>query len=492
MTKDSPFYDQSTGLYSNHSFQMLLIQEIKRTNRSGDTFSIAYIQVQNSAGHPGDKQLAATCARTLKENIREWDYCGRLTENTYGVVFIGTEAELAGPICERLFSAFSRENGSISVSVGLASFPADGVSEKELTDCATSCVNEAMDPQQQKSIVYRKHKQPTDDADSQSILLVDDDVKNIKIMNSLLSTEGFPTISTYSGEEALDIIQRSSDIGLILLDVMMPGMSGFEVCRRIKSSHATRLIPIILLTALDDRESRIRGIQVGADDFITKPPAHEELLARVKSLLKVKKLNNRLASIEDVLISFAKAVEAKDRYTMGHVDRVAGISVSLGTRLDLSDREIWALRIGGALHDVGKIGIDGQILNKIGPLTDEEWIKMRDHPIIGYEICRPLKANLGDALDIIRHHHEKLDGSGYPDGLSGDEVPVVARIMAVADIYDALVTDRPYRSGLSSEDALAILRQEADEAKLDRRVVASLVDLMTKTTDDVFEMEPIS
>ena len=266
---------------------------------------------------------------------------------------------------------------------------------------------------------------------------------------------------------------------MILLDIMMPNMNGYEVCRRLKGSEHTRLIPVVMLTSLDDVESKIKGIEVGADDFLSKPANNMELLARTKSLIKLKKLNNNLISIESVLFSMANAVEAKDAYTQGHVERVSNMAMTLGTKMGLSAREIEALRFGGALHDIGKVGVSGDILNKPGSLNADEFEIMKAHADIGYKICLPLKKNLGLALDVIRHHHEKLDGSGYPDGLKGEEVPMVARIMAVVDIYDALITNRPYRKGMSREKAFRILREEAGEGKLDTKVVELLIETIS-------------
>jgi putative two-component system response regulator len=196
-------------------------------------------------------------------------------------------------------------------------------------------------------------------------------------------------------------------------------------------------------------------------------------------LIKLKRLNDNLTSIEYVLFSLAKTVEAKDAYTQGHVERVSNLGIALGRKMGLSDSEIEALRYGGALHDIGKIAVPGHILNKPAPLSPEEWVVMKRHPITGYDICLPLKKNLGYALEIIRHHHEKLDGSGYPDGLKDEEISVAARIMAVVDIYDALITERPYRKAMSLEMAVDILQQEAIEGKLDKIVVDHLIDVVS-------------
>jgi putative two-component system response regulator len=229
-----------------------------------------------------------------------------------------------------------------------------------------------------------------------------------------------------------------------------------------------------MLTALDDIPSKVKAIESGADDFMNKPPNKMELFARIKSLVSLKRTNSKMTSIRNVIFSLANTVEAKDGYTQGHIERVSNLAVCIGKRIGLTEPEIEALKLGGALHDIGKIAVPDQILNKPGPLSPEEWEIMRKHTDIGFKICLPLKDNLGIALSVVRHHHEKLDGSGYPDALKGDQIPMVARIMAVVDIYDALITDRPYRKGMSQADAIRILEEDGQKGKLDSGVIGHL------------------
>ena len=229
---------------------------------------------------------------------------------------------------------------------------------------------------------------------------------------------------------------------------------------------------------MDDVQAKVRGIEAGADDFLTKPANREELLARTRALIRVRELNKNLVSVENALFSLASAVEAKDNYTLGHTQRVSNLAVALGKRLRLGEKQIFSLRLGGILHDVGKIGIAEEILNKPGKLDEHEWEIMKSHPEIGYRICLPLKSTLGIALDVVRHHHEKLDGSSYPDGLQGDQISLAARIMCVVDIYDALVTERPYRAAMPKQKAIDILEEEVKLGKLDGTVVNELKDLV--------------
>ncbi|KPK02052.1 MAG: hypothetical protein AMK71_03620 [Nitrospira bacterium SG8_35_4] len=309
------------------------------------------------------------------------------------------------------------------------------------------------------------------------ILIVDDEPKNIKLLEAFLLRFNYEILKADNGEDALSIIGRT-DVDMVLLDVMMPRMDGFEVCRRIKGSQNTRMIPVVMVTALDDTEARVKAIESGADDFITKPPNRIELQARVRSMIKVKILNNTLTSLESVLFSLANTVEAKDEYTRGHTQRVSELAVALAVKMGLSTKDINEIKIGGIIHDVGKIGVPRAILNKPGRLELEEFEIMKTHPSIGYRICLPLKKSLGMVLDIIYYHHEKLDGSGYPVGLKGEDIPVGAKVLAVADIYDALTSDRPYRKAMSKEKALEILRQEVSVGKLEQQIVEYLTEII--------------
>jgi putative two-component system response regulator len=213
---------------------------------------------------------------------------------------------------------------------------------------------------------------------------------------------------------------------------------------------------------------------------MNKPPNKMELFARIKSLVHLKRINSKMTSIRNVIFSLANTVEAKDGYTQGHIERVSNLAVCVGRRIGLTESEIEALKLGGALHDIGKIAVPDQILNKPGPLSPEEWDIMKKHTDVGFKICLPLKDNLGMALSVVRHHHEKLDGSGYPDSLKGDQISMVARIMAVVDIYDALITDRPYRKGMRQADAIRILEEDGQNGKLDQSVIGHLKTLIAE------------
>jgi putative two-component system response regulator len=291
-----------------------------------------------------------------------------------------------------------------------------------------------------------------------TVLVVEDDQVNSAALMQLLNSQGYGAQAASDGETALATINHGAP-DLVLLDVQLPGMSGFDVCRHIKQAPATRLIPVVLVTGLDTREHRIAGIDAGADDLLTKPFDVRELNARVKSLLRLKRYTDELDSAESVILSLAMTVEARDAYTEGHCQRLATYAVALGQALGLSDTDLAALHRGGYLHDVGKIGISDALLRKPGKLTLAERAVIEQHPLIGEELCGNLRS-LARVRPIVRHHHELRDGSGYPDGLRGDEIPMLAQIVATVDAYDAMTTTRPYRSALSVQYAHAELQRD--------------------------------
>jgi putative two-component system response regulator len=291
-----------------------------------------------------------------------------------------------------------------------------------------------------------------------TVLVADDQAANRELLEELLTAQGCKVIAVPDGAAAVEQLTRTQ-VDLVLLDVMMPYLNGFEVCKKIKNNPDTYLIPVIIITALSDKQDRLEGIKVGADDFLTRPVDRTELLARVRSLLKLKQRTDELERAESVLFSLARSIEGKDPYTHGHCERLSDYSVRLGEHLGLCEDQLVALRRAGIVHDVGKIAVPDAILLKSGRLTPDEWTIIREHPVVGERICAPLKS-FRFVLPIIRHHHEKLDGSGYPDGLRGDAIPVTARVLQIVDVYDALTTDRPYKKAFSVTDALQTMKEE--------------------------------
>src|SRR5689334_8188648 len=313
---------------------------------------------------------------------------------------------------------------------------------------------------------------------SPRILVVDDNPDVVLLMQELLASRGYDAVALSNTFEAEAEIHRHPP-DLILLDVVMPGKSGYEICREIKENPATRLIPVVLITGLSDREDKLRGIEAGADDFLNKPIFAEELFARVKSLLKLKEFTDELESAETVLCTLGLSVEARDPYTEGHCDRLARYASDLGGHLGLDNESITALRRGGYLHDLGKIAVPDEILKKGANLTAAEWQVMKRHPLTGENICRPLRS-LRLVLPIIRNHHEHYNGSGYPDGLQGKNIPLLARILQVVDVYDALRTARPYKPALSHEQAAITMRDEARAGLWDEELVGEFFSMLEK------------
>jgi len=311
-----------------------------------------------------------------------------------------------------------------------------------------------------------------------TILVADDQAPNRELLDELLSSEGFKVITVQDGVAALEQI-ATTQVDLVLLDVMMPRLTGFDVCEKIKINPETDLIPVVLITALSHKQDRLQGIKAGADDFLTRPVDRTELLARVRSLLKLKFRTDELERAESVLFSLARSIESKDPYTHGHCERLADYSVALGKQVGLSEDQITALRRAGVVHDIGKVAVPDAILLKPGRLTEEEWSVIRQHPIVGERICAPLKS-FRSVLPIIRHHHEKYNGSGYPDGLVGDAIPMAARVLQIVDIFDALTTERPYKKALSTKDALQTMREEIAKGWWDPHVFAQFERVVSR------------
>jgi putative two-component system response regulator len=314
------------------------------------------------------------------------------------------------------------------------------------------------------------------ESDKPTVLVVDDHPASRMTAVALLSVEGYRVLEADSGPAALQAVHEGNP-DLILLDVMMPGMDGFEVCRRLKQDEHTRLIPVVFITALNDRRARLRGIEAGGDDFLTKPFDQLELSARVKSLVHQRRLNEDLDHAERVLLSIARTIESRDPNTGDHCERLVQMGKAFGEFLNLSRTEIRDLTWGGYLHDIGKVGIPDAILLKMGSFTPPEWEVMKTHVLMGEEICKPLRTLRG-VLPIIRHHHERWDGSGYPDQLKGNEIPYLAQVFQIIDIYDALTSERPYKPAYSPTEALNIIRDETEKGWRNPELVEKFIEFI--------------
>jgi putative two-component system response regulator len=292
------------------------------------------------------------------------------------------------------------------------------------------------------------------------ILVVDDVPSTRALLGGVLENDGHTVTTARNGVEALEMIAKDEP-DLVLLDVVMPLMNGFETCQAIKRRAATRLTPVVLVTSMQEVDAKIKGLESGADDFLTRPVHPPELQARVRSLLRLRQHISDLDSADAVIRSLALTIEARDGYTNGHCQRLAVYAAALGRELGLDAADLAALEAGGYLHDIGKVGVPDSILLKRGALSGEEADVMKRHTVIGDRLCGELRV-LTRVRPIVRHHHERLDGSGYPDGRAGDDIPLLAQIISVVDVFDALTTDRPYRTATTPEVACNTLKDEVE------------------------------
>jgi putative two-component system response regulator len=281
-------------------------------------------------------------------------------------------------------------------------------------------------------------------------------------------------------DDALPELRRDHRFDLVLIDAIAEQYGALELCRSIKQDQKLHLLPVVILVGRDQEIMRSVGLRWGADDCVTTPDQNGELFHRCRNLIRTRQATNVLENSEKVLFTLARLIEGRDRYTHGHVERVSAYSVELGKRMGLSNGDIVALQKGGIIHDVGKIVVPDAILNKPGPLSNQDWEIVRRHPIVGHDLLAPLHT-FESVLPIVRWHHERPNGTGYPDGIGGVELPLIARIVAVADCFDALSTARPYHEPYSVEESLGIMAEAAARDDFDRQVVALLVETQQKT-----------
>jgi len=301
------------------------------------------------------------------------------------------------------------------------------------------------------------------------ILVVDDDPTVGAALEYILKNEGYEVARARDGRGALAAVaDRPPD--LILLDLNMPRMGGFEVCQRVKRDPATSLLPIVIVTGEREADARLQAWEVGADDFLTKPFQVVEVLARCRSLLRTKQLVDELDSAQSVLFALARTLEAKSRYTQGHSERVTAHALTLADRVGLSAADKETLRRGSLLHDIGKISTPDSILDKPARLTADEYAIVKRHPAEGVRIVESLRS-IRDVIPFIRWHHERMDGGGYPDGLFGGAIPLAVRVLSVADVFDALSTERPYRPALTRAESFRVMRADAAAGGLDAELV---------------------
>jgi putative two-component system response regulator len=311
-----------------------------------------------------------------------------------------------------------------------------------------------------------------------TILLVDNVDINRQFLRGMFKTCPYRLLEARRPSEALELLARHP-VDLIIAELLMPETGGLEFCRRVKSNRVTRLVPILIVSSAHGIENEIAGLDSGADEFLIKPLQPAAVRTRVRAMLRNKRATDSLEEAETILFALAQAVEQRDKETGNHCQRLAALSVALGIALGLGEEDLQALYRGGYLHDIGKISVPDAILFKPGPLDEAEWRLMRVHPLQGEEICRQMRT-LAPVLPIIRNHHERWDGSGYPDGLAGENIPLLARILQLADIYDALISSRSYKPAYSADRAMAIIQQEALKGWRDPELVSVFNEVLCR------------
>lgn len=304
------------------------------------------------------------------------------------------------------------------------------------------------------------------------VLIVDDDPLQLKLMQAILAGDRYEVRCADGGRAALDALQDVLP-DVVLLDIRMPGMDGFQVLQRLKADDWTMDLPVVMVTATDERDYRLQALDLGADDFLTKPVDRAELMGCLRSLLQVKHYRTEVDQAESVMLALAAALEARDPRQRNHCQRLARMVLAVGQDMGLDRKALRTLRLGAYLHDIGKIALSDALLLKTGPWSPAEAAALRTHTVLGEQILRPLRT-MDSVRSLVRHHHERLDGSGYPDGLRGDEIPPVVRILSVADAFDAITGDPSRRPVVSPPEAIEVLRREAAQGVWDAVVVDHL------------------
>jgi putative two-component system response regulator len=477
--------DSLTGLYTHGFMRETLAKELERAERYGHPYSTIFAdidhfkQVNDRFGHAAGDQVLRAVADALRGLMRQSDTLVRYGGEEFVALLPNTNGDDATVLAERMRTTVAAlqlpiEGAStvrVTISLGVASFPDDARDGKSLVQLGDAAMYLAKRSGRNRTIACGSRPNPSF-ADVR-VLVVNDEPRRLETLESHLRTEGCQLLHASNVVEAVEIgSQQQPDV--IIVCTASPSQSGFDICRRLKQSSRTQRLPVLMVTAPASRDDRPRGLEAGADEFISEPIDKTELTTRVRALIDHKRDMDLSQDAEAVVFALASAVEDRDPLSAEHMQRVADYAIELGRALGLPPRELKALWRAGRVHDIGKIAIPDAILFKPGGLTPEELSIVREHSEKGYRLLLPLRT-FGDALPAVRYHHERLDGSGYPSGLRGHNVPRLAQILAIADVFDALTARRHYRDALPENEAVAVLRQEASDGKHDPWLVETFV-----------------
>ncbi len=483
--------DSLTGLVTHGYISETLSHDLQLARRANESHSVIFVDVDHfktfndKYGHALGDEVLKRVADVISKAIRSADTAARFGGEEFVISLPKTNSDDARGVAERIRTSVEdmeiavdsdgeTRNIRVTASVGLATFPEDAHDVETLLQHADEAMYSAKQAGRNTVITFSANGSAG--IANHRVLVVDDEPPNVRLISAILASDRYEILTAENGAEALEIA-RHSNPDVILMDAMMPRMTGFDACRRLKNEASTRLIPVVLVTALTGRENKLKSIEAGADAFITKPVDKDELRTQVKAFLKNKRTTDSLENAETVIYTLARAVEGRDSSTGGHVERVSHYAVELGRAIGLSEGEINGLRSAGIVHDIGKISIPDAVLLKPGKLDEHEREIIERHVELGYELLKPLRT-FDDALPVVRFHHERLDGSGYPMGLKGDDIPITAQVLAIVDVYDALITDRVYRKAFSKEKTIAILREEAERGLHNPELVETFIRLI--------------
>jgi diguanylate cyclase (GGDEF)-like protein len=492
--------DSLTGLYTHGFMRETLESQLQCAERYGTPYSAIFSdidhfkQVNDRFGHAAGDAVLRAVAQALRGLMRQSDTLVRYGGEEFVALLPHTDGDEALVLAERMRTTVAALRVAVdgappievTMSLGVASFPADATNGEALVQRGDAAMYLAKQSGRNRTVVCGAN--PSAQSSGACILVADDDEANIRRLEACLLPEGYRLLRARDGVQAVEISRREA-LDLVIMDAVMPGLTGFDACRRIKQDPQTQELPVVLVTTSGARDDKLRGMEAGADEFITKPIDKIELVIRVRALVRRRRDSDVLDDAEKVMFAMAQAVEDRDPLSGNHMERVAEYAVALGRAVGLDERDLAALWRAARLHDIGKIAIPDAILFKPGPLTPDELAIVRDHPDKGYRLLSPLRA-FGDALAAVRFHHERLDGSGYPLGLRGDDVPRLAQILAIADIYDALSARRHYRDAVPKGRAIELLRDEARRGLHDPGLVETFVAQLAERADAAHDAAP--